>query len=61
MAITVLTSSISELGVNMAAYEVASEAPPSVQDEKAWETYKARGWQPWPTCKIKMGLQDIYR
>lgn len=42
-------------------YEVASEAPPSVQDEKAWETYKARGWQPWPTCKIKMGLQDIYR
>lgn len=42
-------------------YEVASEAPPSVQDEKAWETYKARGWQPWPICKIKMGLQDIYR
>ena len=42
-------------------YEVASEAPPSVQDEKAWETYKARGWQPWPTCKIKMGLQDVYR
>jgi len=42
-------------------YEVASEAPPSVQDEKAWETYKARGWRPWPTCKIKMGLQDIYR
>ena len=42
-------------------YEVASDAPPSVQDEKAWQTYKARGWQPWPTCKIKMGLQDIYR
>ena len=42
-------------------YEVASDAPASVQDEKAWETYKARGWQPWPTCKIKMGLQDIYR
>jgi uncharacterized protein YabE (DUF348 family) len=36
-------------------------APPSVQDEKAWETYKRRGWQPWPSCKIKMGLQDIYR
>lgn len=42
-------------------YEVASDAPASVQDEKAWQTYKARGWQPWPTCKIKMGLQDIYR
>ena len=42
-------------------YEVASDAPASVQDQKAWETYKARGWQPWPTCKIKMGLQDIYR
>ena len=42
-------------------YEVASDAPPSVQDEKAWQTYKARGWQPWPTCRIKMGLQDIYR
>ena len=42
-------------------YEVASDAPPSVQDEKAWQTYKARGWQPWPNCKIKMGLQDIYR
>ena len=42
-------------------YEVASDAPASVQDEKAWETYKARGWQPWPTCRIKMGLQDIYR
>lgn len=36
-------------------------APPSVQDEKAWETYKRRGWQPWPSCKVKMGLQDIYR
>lgn len=42
-------------------YEVASDAPASVQDQKAWETYKARGWQPWPTCRIKMGLQDIYR
>lgn len=42
-------------------YSVASEAPPSVQDEKAWQTYKARGWQPWPSCKVRMGLQDIYR
>ena len=42
-------------------YELASDAPAAVQDEKAWQTYKARGWQPWPTCKVKMGLQDIYR
>lgn len=42
-------------------YAVASDAPPSVQDEKAWLTYQRRGWQPWPTCSRKMGLQDIYR
>ena len=46
---------------NYGGYELASDAPAAVQDEKAWQTYKARGWQPWPTCKIKMGLQDIYR
>lgn len=39
----------------------ASDAPPAVQDEKAWLTYQRRGWQPWPSCSIKMGLQDIYR
>lgn len=42
-------------------YANASLAPPAVQDEKAWSTYQRRGWQPWPSCKIKMGLQDIYR
>ncbi len=42
-------------------YPNAAAAPPAVQDEKAWETYKRRGWQPWPSCKVKMGLQDIYR
>ena len=42
-------------------YANAVEAPPEVQDQKAWETYQRRGWQPWPTCKNKMGLQDIYR
>ena len=46
---------------NYGGYELASDAPAAVQDEKAWQTYKARGWQPWPTCKAKMGLQDIYR
>lgn len=39
----------------------ASDAPPAVQDEKAWLTYQRRGWQPWPSCSVKMGLQDIYR
>jgi resuscitation-promoting factor RpfB len=42
-------------------YGVASDAPPSVQDEKAWETYQRRGWQPWPSCSNSQGLQDIYR
>ncbi|MBC7512446.1 G5 domain-containing protein [Candidatus Saccharibacteria bacterium] len=39
----------------------AAAAPPAVQDEKAWLTYQRRGWQPWPSCTKKMGLQDIYR
>jgi len=42
-------------------YPVASDAPPNVQDEKAWETYQRRGWQPWPSCSVSQGLQDIYR
>lgn len=42
-------------------YPNASVAPPAVQDQKVWETYQRRGWQPWPSCKVKMGLQDIYR
>lgn len=42
-------------------YANASLAPPAVQDEKVWITYQARGWQPWPSCSKKMGLQDIYR
>lgn len=46
---------------NWGGYPRPDLAPPNVQDEKAWETYKRRGWQPWPSCTIKMGLQDIYR
>lgn len=38
-----------------------SNAPPSVQDEAAASLYKRRGWQPWPGCTKKLGLQDIYR
>ena len=61
MDITAHTSLTNEPGGNYGGYELASDAPAAVQDEKAWQTYKARGWQPWPTCKVKMGLQDIYR
>jgi len=46
---------------NYDGYHIPSDAPGSVQDEKAWLTYQARGWQPWPSCSVKMGLQDIYR
>jgi resuscitation-promoting factor RpfB len=38
-----------------------SDAPPAVQDQAARNLYVARGWQPWPACSRKLGLQDIYR
>ena len=46
---------------NYGGYAIPSDAPPAVQDEKAWLTYQRRGWQPWPACSTKLGLQDIYR
>lgn len=46
---------------NYQGFANASLAPPEVQDQKAWETYQRRGWQPWPSCSRSMGLQDIYR
>lgn len=46
---------------NYQGYYLPSEAPPAVQDERAWQTYQARGWQPWPACSKSQGLQDIYR
>jgi resuscitation-promoting factor RpfB len=42
-------------------YTIPSDAPPAIQDQKATETYKRRGWQPWPGCTAKLGLEDIYR
>lgn len=46
---------------NYGGYYDPADAPPAVQDEKAWLTYQRRGWQPWPSCSVKQGLQDIYR
>lgn len=40
-------------------YPHAAAAPPSVQDQKAWETYQRRGWSPWPSCGAS--LPDIFR
>lgn len=40
---------------------VAPAVPGSIQDAAAQHLYNARGWQPWPTCSVKIGLQDIYR
>lgn len=44
---------------NYKGYKHASDAPASVQDERAWQTYQARGWSPWPSCGA--GLPDTYR
>ena len=42
-------------------YPNAAVAPPAVQDQKVWETYQRRGWNPWPSCSRSLGLQDTYR
>lgn len=41
-------------------YTYASDAPAAVQDQKVWETYQRRGWQPWPVCGAQR-LPDAYR
>ncbi len=46
---------------NYAGFYDPADAPPAIQDQKATETYQRRGWQPWPACSNKLGLQDIYR
>jgi uncharacterized protein YabE (DUF348 family) len=45
---------------NYGGYYDPAAAPASVQDQKAWETYQRRGWQPWPVCGAQR-LPDIYR
>jgi uncharacterized protein YabE (DUF348 family) len=46
---------------NYGGYYDPADAPAAIQDQKATETYQRRGWQPWPACSNKLGLQDIYR
>lgn len=46
---------------NYGGYRLPSDAPAAMQDERAWQTYQKRGWQPWPSCSKSQGLQDIYR
>jgi resuscitation-promoting factor RpfB len=46
---------------NYGGYARPDQAPAAVQDQKAYETYKRRGWQPWPGCSRGLRLQDIYR
>lgn len=35
---------------NYGGYYDPADAPPAVQDEKAYDTYRRRGAQPWPVC-----------
>ncbi len=44
---------------NYQGYYDPADAPPAAQDQKAWETYQRRGWQPWPHCGAN--LPDTYR
>lgn len=46
---------------NHGGYYDPADAPPDVQDQAALALYQRRGWQPWPHCSQKLGLQDIYR
>lgn len=46
---------------NFGGYYDPAAAPPEIQDQAAINLYNRRGWQPWPSCSVKLGLQDIYR
>lgn len=39
-------------------YTFPSDAPPSVQDDKARQTQAARGWSPWPSCSAPLNLDE---
>jgi Transglycosylase-like domain len=38
-----------------------STAAPAEQDRVALLLYRARGWQPWPSCSRRLGLRDDRR
>lgn len=44
---------------NYQGYYDPADAPATVQDQRAWQTYQARGWTPWPNCGAS--LPDTYR
>lgn len=50
--------SYSTWGNKYGIYDPA-DATPAQQDQAAWDTYKRRGWQPWPNCG--KNLPDTYR
>ncbi len=39
----------------------ADQAPPAAQDQAVWNYYQKSGWNPWPGCKSKHNLPDIFR
>lgn len=42
---------------NNGGYYDPADAPPALQDAAALALYERRGWQPWPACTRKLGLQ----
>lgn len=42
---------------NNGGYYDPADAPPALQDAAALALYERRGWQPWPACSRKLGLQ----
>lgn len=47
---------VARLGLPYVGVDPAT-APPSVQDAAAVQLHAERGWQPWPACSARLGLQ----